>query len=92
MPELRSASPNPFNPSTKIEFSVPKKGLTELAIFNSRGERVRTLVSRRLEGGVHSVDWDGRDQGGAAVSSGTYYARLRFETLRPSVAKLTLLK
>lgn len=91
-PQVTSVKPNPFNPSTDIEFSIPRQGLTDLAIFSPRGERVRTLVSGRLEGGTHTRQWDGRDQAGAVVSSGIYYLRLRFETMRPSVTKLTLLK
>jgi DNA/RNA endonuclease YhcR with UshA esterase domain len=85
-------APNPFNPSTKISFTTPKAGLTELVIFDTRGRAVRTLVSGRLDGGAHTEKWDGRDNAGEFVGSGVYYARLRFETKSLSVEKLTLVK
>ncbi len=89
---LKSINPNPFNPSTTIKFSVPETGLTDLSVYNSRGERVRNLVSGSLEAGDHELIWDGRDQAGASVSSGVYYAWLRFDTQRPTVQKMTLVK
>ncbi len=85
-------APNPFNPSTKIEFNVPRKGKVELAIFNAQGRRVRTLVGGELDAGSHARVWDGTDDLGAGVGSGVYYARLRFELESVSVEKLTLVK
>ncbi len=85
-------APNPFNPTTKISFVTPREGLTQLAIFDTRGRQVRTLVSGRIEAGSHEEIWDGRDASGSFVGSGVYYARLRFETESLSVEKLTLVK
>ncbi|MBN2000709.1 cellulase family glycosylhydrolase, partial [candidate division KSB1 bacterium] len=47
--------PNPFNPTTNIEFSLDKTGETSLQIYNVRGELVRTLVNGRLSAGAHVV-------------------------------------
>ncbi len=69
-------SPNPFNPSTTIRFTLPQFGKAELAIYSITGQRVRTLVSGALSEGAHSVAWDGRDDSGKAVSSGVYLSRL----------------
>jgi len=70
--------PNPFNPGTMISYSLPTTGTVELTIFNTLGERVRTLVhSRTQSAGEHRVYWDGRDDTGKVVSSGTYIYRLR---------------
>ncbi|MBD3178661.1 MAG: T9SS type A sorting domain-containing protein [Candidatus Latescibacteria bacterium] len=71
--------PNPFNPSTVIRFQVP--GTVEarevrLDIFDIRGRRVRSLISGKLAPGPHSVDWNGINDRGAAVSSGIYFYRI----------------
>jgi DNA/RNA endonuclease YhcR with UshA esterase domain len=92
MAVMEQATPNPFNPSTSIKFSVPSKGITDLGVYNARGERIRTLVSGRLEAGDYTEVWNGLDDRGKPVSSGVYYARLRFETQRAQVQKLTLVK
>ncbi len=84
--------PNPFNPMTRIEFHLPHKGLTELAIFNARGERVKTLEAGELEAGDYARVWNGMDDGGSPVSSGVYYVRLRLDTESSVVQKVTLVK
>jgi DNA/RNA endonuclease YhcR with UshA esterase domain len=85
-------SPNPFNPRTKVAYVVSTKGPVELAIYNQRGERLRTLVREMLDPGKHEAVWDGFDASGHAVGSGVYYARLRFATQEPEVVKLSLVK
>ncbi len=74
---LGDASPNPFNPSTKISFAVPTGGSqVSLAIFDLQGRHVKTLVSGSLNGGQHSVTWNGDDTDGRRVASGLYFYRL----------------
>ena len=72
-----SIVPNPFNPRTTIEFAVAQEGRTEIAVFNLRGERVRTLVASELAAGSHRVVWNGLDDNGRPVASGVYTALLR---------------
>ena len=48
----------------------------ELSIYNALGQNIRTLYAGALAPGLHQVRWDGRDAGGRAVSSGTYFYRL----------------
>lgn len=74
--EMRGNYPNPFNPSTIINFTLPSSGVTNLSIYNITGQKVRDLVSGPLSAGVHSVAWDGRDDSGKQVSSGVYISRL----------------
>lgn len=69
--------PNPFNPSTRIGFSVAEAGPVELAVYDLRGARVRTLRERWTPTGDHHAVWDGRDDLGRPVVSGTYFYRLR---------------
>ena len=68
--------PNPFNPSTEIHFNLPAAGRTSLRIFDARGSLVRTLLNEHLTAGLHTAVWNGRDNRGAAVSSGVYFYRL----------------
>ncbi len=73
---LHQNAPNPFNPSTTITFSLPDAGRTVLTIYNAGGQPVRTLVDAEVAGGMHHVEWDGRDSGGRAMASGVYICRL----------------
>jgi flagellar hook assembly protein FlgD len=60
--------------------SVPEdRGLVpvEVAVYDLRGRRVRSLIRGSLRGGDHDVTWNGRDEGGRAVASGVYFARAR---------------
>jgi Tol biopolymer transport system component len=68
--------PNPFNPSTAISFSLDTAGHAGLAVISLTGQRVRTLVDGARGAGRHEVVWNGCDERGVRVSSGTYVARL----------------
>lgn len=68
--------PNPFNPKTTISFNLPRAGHTELAIYNVRGQLVRTLVDRKLPAGDHNIVWQGADDRGSRCPSGMYLFRL----------------
>ena len=73
---FRGAVPNPFNPATHFEFSLAGPADVSLTLFDVSGRRVRTLLDEPRAGGEHRVAWNGRDQSGRAVASGTYFARL----------------
>jgi len=83
--------PNPFNPSTMITFSLPKSGRVTLAIYNTAGQLVRTLISDTLARGAHQMIWEATDDDGARVTSGIYLCRLEFGGLVSQV-KLVLAK
>lgn len=68
--------PNPFNPSTTIEFGLPESKMVRVEVFNSIGQRVKTLLANTLNAGYHSVTWDGTDDFGSTVSSGLYLYRI----------------
>lgn len=74
--ELHSNYPNPFNPSTTIEFDVAAATHVRLEIFNILGQRVSLLVNELKASGRHKVVWNARDDGGSAVSSGVYLYRI----------------
>jgi hypothetical protein len=73
---LHQNYPNPFNPETTISFDLPKAGRTNLSIYNTKGQLVRTLVDEDLAWGAHSLVWNGKDNAGNNVSSGMYLYRL----------------
>ncbi len=71
------AYPNPFNPTTSIEFYISQAGETTLNIYNLKGELVNTLLSADLEAGKYTVTWDGRDENKIKVASGIYFCCLK---------------
>lgn len=73
---LGLASPNPFNPKTAIAYDLPHASAVRLSIFDVEGRQVRTLVSTQQAAGRYGVVWDGKDDRGAAASSGVYFYRL----------------
>ena len=74
--DLRQNHPNPFNPSTRVAFSLDRSGPASLRIFDARGRLVRTLVDEDLAAGAHAVTWHGDDGDGRPVASGVYFYRL----------------
>jgi hypothetical protein len=83
--------PNPFNPTTRFQFSLASDGLVQIAVYDVTGRRVRILVNGDRRSGHHSVMWDGRDGLGRSVASGVYIIRMtagEFVTAR----KVTLLR
>jgi hypothetical protein len=74
--KLAENYPNPFNPSTTIGFNVPRNVRIRLDIFSLTGERVRTLADEDVQAGGYAVRWNGRDDAGRQVESGTYMYRL----------------
>ncbi len=69
--------PNPFNPSTTIEFTLPQIEFAELVIYNIMGQKVRTLLTDTLTAGNHAVLWNGKNEIGQTVSSGVYVSHLK---------------
>jgi hypothetical protein len=74
---LAQNRPNPFNPTTTIEYTVKVRGMVNLRIYNVAGQLIRTLVNDvKSPGEVHAVVWDGRNNSGQTVSSGVYFYKL----------------
>ena len=67
--------PNPFNPITTLEFTLPEAGFARVEIYNMLGERIDTLVERTFQAGTYTVEWDA-----SSYASGTYFYRLSTES------------
>ncbi len=84
--------PNPFNPRTTLAFTLPRDGRVRLTIHDLAGRRVRVLANGPLTAGRHEIVWDGTDDTGRAVPSGTYLARLEGEGIASATRKLALVR
>jgi len=78
--------PNPFNSTTTIEFALPKTELVSLQVFNILGQQVTTLVSEKLNPGVHKFEWQADN-----LPSGIYYCRIQVNEFE-QVRKMILLR
>ncbi len=83
---LKQNYPNPFNPATKINFNLASAGFVKLDIYNTLGEKVKSLINEELNSGSHSVNFDA-----AGLPSGIYIARLQSGSNLQSI-KMSLLK
>lgn len=70
---LKGNRPNPFNPSTTINYDLSQGGVVDLRIFDISGREVAVLVNERQIAGKHHVSWSG-----LGLPSGSYFYRLRF--------------
>ncbi len=73
---VSSNYPNPFNPTTTIEYSVPETGNVSIDIYNILGQRVDTLINSEHSKGTHTIQWDGVDDNQNALSSGIYFYKV----------------
>jgi hypothetical protein len=93
---IESVYPNPFNLETVISYALPQTAQVSLSIFNIIGQRVRTLVREVQAPGFKKVRWNGRDDHGLEVASGSYLVRLQVAEQHLAeqhlVRKVTLVK
>ena len=69
--------PNPFNPSTTIQYAVTSPGQVVIKIYNSLGQEVSVLLDEYKQAGEYTVNWNGRDESGNSLASGTYFYQIR---------------
>ncbi len=84
---LSEAWPNPFNPTTSLRLSLPKRSEVQVSVFNVNGRQVATLYSGRMNAGQHLLTLDGRD-----LSSGVYFVHASIAGGASEIRKVTLLK
>ncbi|MBN2165635.1 MAG: T9SS type A sorting domain-containing protein [Marinilabiliaceae bacterium] len=74
---LHPCFPNPFNQSTQIKFEILKAEFTTLRIINFNGDVVKVLLSSQLSSGIYTINWDGTNETGEKVATGTYLIELK---------------
>ncbi len=74
--QLGQNHPNPFNPSTQFDYSVPVESNVVIKVYNILGQEVRTLVNEKVARGVYTLEWDGKNNLGLAVANGVYMYRI----------------
>ncbi len=83
--------PNPFNPTTTLNFDIPRVSHVTFLIYDVLGRHVNTLFDEELKPGFHKITWNGRNEQNQRVASGIYYAVLVTEDER-FVTKMVLLR
>ncbi|MBN2105634.1 T9SS type A sorting domain-containing protein [bacterium] len=76
---LEQNYPNPFNPHTKISYRTLKAGLVTIDVYNNLGQKIKTLVNSHHSAGEFTAEWDGSDDFGNQVTTGTYFFKLSID-------------
>ncbi len=84
--------PNPFNPSTTIKLDLAESGNIELAVYNIKGQKVKTLIDAYTGKGTFEINWDGKGDLGKSVSTGQYVVKLKTEWKKKQTIKIMMLK
>ena len=70
--------PNPFNAQTKISYKIPSYGDLRISIFDVLGRKIRHWSFKNANSGNHEIVWNGRNQNGKMVNSGTYFIKVNY--------------
>ncbi|HBY19340.1 MAG TPA: hypothetical protein DEH00_09260, partial [Candidatus Marinimicrobia bacterium] len=90
--KLAAAYPNPFNPTTVIEFTLPVNKEISLIVYNELGQEVTRLIDgKTYQKGSYSVTWNGTNALGKEVASGVYFYSLKYGNFTKT-RKVTYLK
>lgn len=89
--ELKGNYPNPFNPTTNIQYSIKEAGAVRIDVYNILGQKVRTLVDANMAAGNYNVTWNGKDQRNNNVASGIYFYKMQAGKYS-STKKMVLMK
>jgi len=73
---LSQNHPNPFNPSTIIDFALPTRADVSINIYNVLGQKIKTLVNKEYNAGYYKETWDGTVENGALAASGIYFYKI----------------
>jgi len=88
--ELGTNYPNPFNPTTTIQYGVPEDVHVSLEVYDMMGRQVATLVNGQQAAGRYDASWNGRNDSGSTVASGVYIYRLTAGTFVESKTMLLM--
>ena len=88
---MSQSYPNPFNPTTTIEFNLPKRSHVTVRVYNVLGQQVQNLVDQEFSAGNYKVTWDGSTADGGHASTGVYFYRIVTDDFTET-KKMVLLK
>jgi hypothetical protein len=86
--ELSQNFPNPFNPSTTINYNLPSLGKVQIAVYNMMGQRVAIILDEVRPAGNNNITWEAA----LDLSTGVYLYQLRFDGKPIGIRKMTLIK
>jgi hypothetical protein len=87
--KIYSAKPNPFRTQTAIRYSLSGECQVSLFIYDASGRLVKNLVDEKIQPGIYTINWNGRNERGQKVSAGVYF--YQFQTPNYSATKKLLL-
>jgi len=83
--------PNPFNPTTSIQYTIPENSIVKLTIFNIQGKEINQIFNKEHKPGQYAILWDGKDNNGNIVPTGMYFYQL-FTKNYSSIRKMIFIK
>ena len=69
--------PNPFNPSTTIEYQISTRGNVKIKVYDNNGRLIRSLLNEYKNVGRHKIIWNGKNDRGELVASGSYFYQIQ---------------
>ena len=90
--KLLANYPNHFNLQTSISFHLSDNGDVNLSVYNIKGQKIKTIVNKQLEQGLHQIIWDGKNDNNQYVASGVYFYELKVNNKNIAIKKCLLLK
>jgi len=88
---LTTAGPNPFRTTTAITYGVAKKSEVDISVYDVTGRLVKTLVSGVKDAGTYTIQWNGTDNYGHSLASGTYFLRMTTDSYK-AIRNLMILR
>ena len=83
--------PNPFNPETKIDFTIANRTNVSILIYNILGQKVATLLNNKMDQGNYTIKWKGVTDSGQELPSGTYFCEMKTPKYK-EIKKLVLVR
>jgi len=90
--KLNQCYPNPFNPTTNINFSIGEKSDVSIMIFDINGNHVKTLANSEFQAGNYNFDWNATDMNNNSVSAGVYFCKMITSQGYSQTTKMVLIK
>ncbi len=87
---LNGNFPNPFNPTTTIQYALQKDSKVRISVYNIKGQLVKDLINGTQTAGKHQIEWKGEDSSGRKCSSGVYFYRMTTDTYQKQKKALLL--